>query len=29
MKVMRVARQKGCCEVRIDDMGIEQVNEMK
>ena len=28
-KVTRVARQKGRCEVRIGDMEIEQVDEMK
>ena len=28
-KVMRVARQKGVCEVRIGDQKLEQVDEMK
>ena len=28
-KVMRVARQKGACEVRIGDQELEQVDEMK
>ena len=28
-KVTRVARQKGHCEVRIGDVEIEQVDEMK
>ena len=29
MRVMRVARQRGCCEVRVGDREIEQVDEMK
>ena len=29
MRVMRVPRQKGRCEVRIGDIEIEQVNKMK
>ena len=28
-KVMRVARQKGACEVRIGDQELEQVDKMK
>ena len=28
-RVMRVARQKGRCEVKVDDEVIEQVDEMK
>ena len=28
-RVMRVARQKGQCEVKVDDEVIEQVDEMK
>ena len=28
-KVMRVARQKGLCKVRIGDQELEQVDEMK
>ena len=29
MRVMRVARQKESCEVRIGDLEIEQIDEMK
>ena len=29
MRVMRVPRQEGRCEVRIGDIEIEQVNKMK
>ena len=28
-KVMKVARERGDCEVRVDDQAIEQVDEMK